>query len=205
MIWHDTSEKYIGQWLENYQNGIGIHIWYEAKGEQKYLRNRYVGEWKNGFRNGYGVFFYANGGKYEGMWEQNYKNGLGVFTFHDGSQFSGKFTMDRMEYNNAGYLTGANQNRNSNLLPNSDTSIKLVGISGIKAGKGKEIKTTRDEEEDEKNTKRLKDVIKDKKEEKDEKIDIKSSKKIIEFDKTKEGPNKTNRAKINSKINEPNS
>ena len=198
MIWHDTAEKYIGQWLENFQNGMGIHIWYEAKGEQKYLRNRYVGEWRNGFRHGYGVFFYANGGKYEGMWEQNYKNGFGIFTFHDGSQFSGKFTMDRMDYNNAGYLTGANATRNSNLPQNNNISFKL-GVSGIKgAGKGKDLKTIRDDEEDERNTKRPKDT----KEKKDEKSEKKPTKKNKTVEILKEVNIETNRTVSNAKIND---
>ncbi len=147
MIWQDTFEKYIGQWQDNFQNGIGIHIWYECKGEQKYLRNRYVGEWKNGFRHGYGVFFYANGGKYEGMWEQNYKNGYGIFTFHDGSQFSGKFNLDRMDYNNIGYLPAENIHKISHL---NNPSITSKGTAHQKLlSKGKEVKVIQDDEEDE--------------------------------------------------------
>lgn len=153
MIWQDTSEKYIGQWTDNFQNGLGIHIWYESKGEQKYLRNRYVGEWRNGFRHGYGVFFYANGGKYEGMWEQNYKNGYGVFTFYDGSQFAGKFTMDRMDYNNSGYLPAANQTRST--APHNTTMSKF---GGEKIGKGLnkkgETSTIKEEEEKTSNSRR---------------------------------------------------
>lgn len=166
MIWQDTCEKYIGQWHDNFQNGMGIHIWYESKGEQKYLRNRYVGEWKNGFRHGYGVFFYANGGKYEGMWEQNYKNGYGIFTFHDGSQFSGKFTMDRMDYNNIGYLPAENihkMNSSQNtILPNKTPAHNKL------SSKGKELKVIKDEEEEEtsaikkNNIKEQKDRIEDK-------------------------------------------
>jgi hypothetical protein len=121
LIWFDSSEKYIGQWTETYQNGLGIHIWYEPKGEQKFLRNRYVGEWRSGFRHGYGVFFYSNGSKYEGMWDQNYKHGFGVFTFHDGSQYVGRFHNDRMiDFNTNGlYIPGtlnkiADPNRNIN-------------------------------------------------------------------------------------------
>ena len=83
LVWFDSYEKYLGQWNNDLQNGYGVHIWYESKGEQKYLRNRYVGEWCNGKRNGYGVFFYSNGGKYEGMWCDDYKDGFGVFTFQN--------------------------------------------------------------------------------------------------------------------------
>ena len=42
MIWYDTNEKYTGQWFDNLQNGLGVQIWYENRGEQKYLRNRYI-------------------------------------------------------------------------------------------------------------------------------------------------------------------
>jgi hypothetical protein len=41
MIWYDTNEKYSGQWVDDLPNGLGIQIWFENKGEQKYLRNRY--------------------------------------------------------------------------------------------------------------------------------------------------------------------
>jgi len=40
MIWVEKYEKYTGHWNENLQNGLGIHIWYENKGEHKFLRNR---------------------------------------------------------------------------------------------------------------------------------------------------------------------
>lgn len=108
MVWMDTCEKYIGQWANNLQNGLGIHIWYELKGEQKYLRNRYVGEWRQGFRHGYGVFFYSNGSKYEGQWDQNHKHGFGVYTFHDGSQYIGRFQNDRtVDFNPSGFISAA--------------------------------------------------------------------------------------------------
>jgi hypothetical protein len=45
MTWFTTNEKYYGEWKNNLQNGFGIHIWLEAKGEGKLLRNRYEGEW----------------------------------------------------------------------------------------------------------------------------------------------------------------
>ena len=40
MIWNELNEKYSGEWTDNLQNGLGVHIWYENKGEQKFLRNR---------------------------------------------------------------------------------------------------------------------------------------------------------------------
>ncbi len=40
MIWYDTYEKYVGQWSECTQNGKGIHIWYDSKGENNFLLNR---------------------------------------------------------------------------------------------------------------------------------------------------------------------
>jgi len=68
MVWYDLLEKYIGNWKNDKQNGLGMHIWYEPKGELKEMRNRYVGEWADGIREGYGVFFYSNGATYEGEW-----------------------------------------------------------------------------------------------------------------------------------------
>jgi hypothetical protein len=96
MIWYDTFEKYVGQWIDGLQNGKGIQIWYESKGEFKYLRNRYIGEWRHGLRHGYGVFLYSNGSKYEGMWENNSKNGFGIFTNQDGIQTIGLYKYDRL-------------------------------------------------------------------------------------------------------------
>ena len=58
MIWY---RKNAGQWENKLQNGYGTHIWYEPKGEQKFLRDRYVRQWLNGKRNGYRKFFYSNG------------------------------------------------------------------------------------------------------------------------------------------------
>ena len=96
MIWYDLLEKYIGNWKNNLQNGSGIHIWFEPKGELKLLRNRYIGQWDNGVRNGFGIFFYANGSVYEGEWKNNMKDGFGTFLFEDGKKYIGRFEKDRM-------------------------------------------------------------------------------------------------------------
>ena len=208
MIWQDTSEKYIGQWLESFQNGLGLHIWYESKGEQKYLRNRYVGEWKNGFRHGFGVFFYANGGKYEGMWEQNYKNGYGVFTFHDGGHFAGKFTMDRMDYNNAGYIAGANLTKTTS---NANTTNTKLGVSGSKIV----IKNQKDglktilalNEEEEEKTKRTAIKVVENKKEKEKNEDKEKKEKIKKKDndgtKIVRSPNKTGENPSATKTKDP--
>ena len=76
---------------DNLQDGFGVHIWYEDKGEQKYLRDRYVGEWKNGTRNGYGRFYYSNGSIYEGYWVNNQKEGFGIFYYQDRTKHFGNF------------------------------------------------------------------------------------------------------------------
>ena len=94
MIWYNENKKYSGHWAKNIQNGYGVQIWYETKGEHKFLFNRYIGEWKNGKRNGYGLFFYSNGAKYEGTWKNDNKDGFGIFTFNDGRKFVGLFKDD---------------------------------------------------------------------------------------------------------------
>ena len=94
MIWYNENKKYTGHWENNLQNGYGIQIWFEGKGEHKYLFNRYIGEWKNGKRNGYGIFYYSNGSKYEGTWKDDSKDGFGIFTFHEGKKFIGLFKDD---------------------------------------------------------------------------------------------------------------
>ena len=95
MIWFNENKKYSGQWENNIQNGYGVQIWYETKGEHKYLFNRYIGEWKNGKRNGYGIFYYSNGSKYEGTWKDDNKDGFGIFTFNEGKKFVGLFRKDQ--------------------------------------------------------------------------------------------------------------
>ena len=94
MLWFNENKKYSGHWENNVQNGYGVQIWYEAKGEHKYLFNRYIGEWKNGKRNGYGLFYYSNGAKYEGTWKNDNKDGFGIFTFNEGKKFIGLFKDD---------------------------------------------------------------------------------------------------------------
>ena len=94
MIWYNENKKYSGHWENNVQNGYGVQIWYETKGEHKFLFNRYIGEWKNGKRNGYGVFYYSNGAKYEGTWKNDNKDGFGIFTFNEGRKFVGLFKDD---------------------------------------------------------------------------------------------------------------
>ena len=96
MVWYDLLEKYIGNWKNDKQNGLGMHIWYEPKGELKEMRNRYVGEWADGIREGYGVFFYSNGATYEGEWKNNMKHGFGIMKFEDGKNYIGRFEEDRM-------------------------------------------------------------------------------------------------------------
>ena len=94
MIWFNENKKYSGEWKNNIQNGFGVEIWYETKGEHKYLFNRYIGEWKNGKRDGYGIFYYSNGAKYEGTWKDDNKEGFGVFTYNDGRKYYGLFKGD---------------------------------------------------------------------------------------------------------------
>ena len=96
MVWYDLLEKYIGKWKKDKQNGLGMHIWYEPKGELKEMRNRYVGEWEDGIREGYGVFFYSNGAVYEGEWKNNMKHGFGIMKFEDGKSYIGRFEEDRI-------------------------------------------------------------------------------------------------------------
>ena len=105
MVWIETHEKYTGQWVNNLQNGFGIHTWFESSTNSRGFRNRYVGEWKEGTKHGYGVFFYSDGSKYEGYWENDEKHGFGVFTFKNGTQYIGKFVHDRMfDFNSEGIV-----------------------------------------------------------------------------------------------------
>ena len=105
MIWFNENKKYSGHWKGNVQNGYGVQIWYETKGEHKFLFNRYIGEWKNGKRNGYGIFFYSNGAKYEGTWKDDNKDGFGIFTFSEGRKFVGLFKDDHFCGNEQNQIT----------------------------------------------------------------------------------------------------
>lgn len=96
MYWVNTKEKFYGSWDDNRQNGLGIHIWLESKGEGKYLRNRYDGEWDTGQRHGVGTFYYANGAKYEGKWNRNLKDGYALFTNEAGKLSFSVFKDDKL-------------------------------------------------------------------------------------------------------------
>ena len=96
MIWTDKREKYIGQWLNDKQHGIGTQIWYEPRSDQKLMYHRYVGEWKDGKRDGYGVFYFSNGCRFEGTYVNNLKEGFGIYTYQDGQQYIGLFENDQM-------------------------------------------------------------------------------------------------------------
>ena len=96
MIWTDKREKYIGQWLNDKQHGIGTQIWYEPRSDQKLMYHRYVGEWKDGKRDGYGVFYFSNGCRFEGTYVNNLKEGFGIYTYQDGQQYVGLFENDQM-------------------------------------------------------------------------------------------------------------
>ena len=105
MIWFNENKKYSGHWEKNVQNGYGVQIWYETKGEHKFLFNRYIGEWKDGKRNGYGIFYYSNGAKYEGTWKNDNKDGFGIFTFNEGRKFVGLFKEDHFCGNEQNQIT----------------------------------------------------------------------------------------------------
>jgi len=101
MVWKNKKEKYTGMWKDNLQDGFGIHIWYDSKNDNKYLRDRYIGEWKEGKRNGYGKFYYSNGNIYEGYWKNNNKEGFGILYYNDRTKFIGTFKNDNIfEVNN---------------------------------------------------------------------------------------------------------
>ena len=101
MVWKNKNEKYTGMWKDNLQNGLGIHIWYDSKNENKYFRDRYIGEWKEGKRNGYGKFYYSNGNIYEGYWKDNIKEGFGILYYNDRTKYIGTFKNDNLfEVNN---------------------------------------------------------------------------------------------------------
>ena len=101
MVWKNKNEKYTGMWKDNLQDGFGIHIWYDSKNDNKYLRDRYIGEWKEGKRNGYGKFYYSNGNIYEGYWKNNNKEGFGILYYNDRTKFIGTFKNDNIfEVNN---------------------------------------------------------------------------------------------------------
>ena len=95
MVWNDKSEKYVGKWENNLQNGLGIYIWYDNKiSINKFFKDRYVGEWKEGKRDGFRKFFYINGSIFEGFWKNDKKEGFGILKFHDRSKLIGLFHND---------------------------------------------------------------------------------------------------------------
>ena len=96
MLWKHLNEKYIGHWINGYQDGKGIQTWNEKKAEGKFIQTRYVGEFYKGKRKGFGIAYYSNGSYYIGTWNNNKKDGFGCFTYKDGTRFVGMFTADQM-------------------------------------------------------------------------------------------------------------
>ncbi|CAD8091168.1 unnamed protein product [Paramecium primaurelia] len=161
MFWLNSNEKYYGEWKDNVQNGWGVHLWIEPKGEgSKYLRNRYEGEWENGERSGVGVFYYANGAKYMGSWKNNLKYGVALFITDTGGFILGEFKQDRLI---KVYATTENESR-TGILPRE---IAPQGGEVIQQNENpKEVGDNKDRKKDNKDNNKDKDN-KDKDKDKD--------------------------------------
>ena len=134
MIWYNNNEKFTGKWKKNLQNGYGVHIWYEPRGEQKYLRDRYIGEWVNGVRNGYGRFYYSNGSIYEGYWVNNKKEGFGVFVYPDRKKYIGNFKEDRTVDNNTLIMLTNKKNTPKEDSPSKSNNTTVGGRAQSRRG-----------------------------------------------------------------------
>ena len=137
----------MGQWKNNLQNGLGIHIWYDTNNENKFFRNRYIGEWKDGKRNGYGKFFYNNGCVYEGFWKNNKKDGFGIYYYFDKTRYVGNFKddimIDKLSQEQINLLINKNGDVNNNQNPirtatTKKLSSKIAKINQADASKAPE-------------------------------------------------------------------
>eukprot|EP00825_Cyclidium_porcatum_P005782 TRINITY_DN1282_c0_g1_i3.p1 TRINITY_DN1282_c0_g1~~TRINITY_DN1282_c0_g1_i3.p1 ORF type:complete len:729 (-),score=150.48 TRINITY_DN1282_c0_g1_i3:259-2445(-) len=95
MCWEEKKEKYYGYWKGSQQNGFGVHIWLESKGEGKFIKNRYEGNWLNGQRHGLGTQYYTDGSKYQGEWKNNLKDGFSIYVKETGEIIMAYFKADK--------------------------------------------------------------------------------------------------------------
>ncbi len=79
---------YIGQWLNDKQNGLGDEIFPDG--------SRYIGEYLNGNRNGKGKFTWKDGSYYEGDFETNKIQGNGIYRWRNGKVYYGNWFDNKM-------------------------------------------------------------------------------------------------------------
>ena len=102
--------KYIGQVVNNLQEGIGTFYYtsdsiYEGEwkngkkeGKGKFYCNkepfdgdRYEGNWKNDKQDGKGTYFFKDGDIYDGNWKDGKQEGKGIYDYNDGNRYEGDF------------------------------------------------------------------------------------------------------------------
>lgn len=98
--------KYIGEWKNHKQEGVGKMIWHgfaEVVGdfkdglpngecEQIFTNGiKYVGQFKEGRREGKGTLTVPGGENYIGEWKNNVQHGYGKMIYADGVEYEGQF------------------------------------------------------------------------------------------------------------------
>ena len=85
--------KYIGEWKNNKQGGIGTQTWNSGK----HKGDKYIGDFKDGIRTGVGTYIWADGGKYQGYWKDNNRHGQGIHKWADGDQYDGEWKNNKKD------------------------------------------------------------------------------------------------------------
>ena len=111
MTWPSSEKypkgmKYIGEWKNDKQEGVGKMIWHgiaEVVGdfkdglpngecEQIFTNGiKYVGQFKEGRREGKGTLTVPGGENYIGEWKNNVQHGYGKMIYADGVEYEGQF------------------------------------------------------------------------------------------------------------------
>ncbi|KAL7463250.1 hypothetical protein ACHAXS_003623 [Conticribra weissflogii] len=82
--------KYIGEFRENFRNGLGLYMLSNG--------SSYDGEWRENNMNGWGVFRWPDGSVYEGFWKEGRRHGAsGRLLASDGFRYEGAWVNNGME------------------------------------------------------------------------------------------------------------
>lgn len=85
---YNESESYLGEWKDNYQEGLGVELRCDYA---------YKGEFKKGMKEGLGNAIYKNGDYYYGGWVRNHKSGYGSFLSSNGDNYIGCMAYNKYE------------------------------------------------------------------------------------------------------------
>ena len=108
---YESSNTYIGEWLDNEEDGLGTYIFGP---ESEWAGDKYVGEFERRAFSGKGIYYHSSGNLYFGEFRDSERNGWGTFVFGSNSDWSGdKFLGEFVsnEFHGLGTYVYANGNK----------------------------------------------------------------------------------------------